>query len=608
MNQDVQQGTAPMRRVFTYISGHWARQRPLAIAMSASFLASALLEILIPVQAGRLIDALALGAAGRPAVVQAFATMAALGLGSVGLFYLGLKGIVHFTPRIMRAVTQESFHRVQRLSTDWHANSFAGSVVRKISRGMWAVDAMNDVVFQSILPALLVLVGSVALLAARAPVLGALMAAGAIAYVGLTILLATRWIAPASRLSQAQDTRIGGMLADAIGANAVVKAFAGETREDHEIALVTAKWERRVRRTWLRHVTSATGQIMLLWVVRLAVTGAALLLWWQGRASAGDVAYVITAYLVVQGYLREIGHHVHVLQQSINEMEEMVLLHAEPPGIADAPGAAPIAITHGAIRFDSVRFHYAGQATPLYDGLSVAIPAGQRVGLVGRSGSGKTSFVKLIQRLHDVDGGAITIDGQDVAAATQQSLRQQIAIVPQEPILFHRSLADNVAYARPQATLAEIEAAARLANAHDFIAKLPKGYRTLVGERGVKLSGGERQRVALARAFLADAPILILDEATSSLDSESETLIQQAIARLMAGRTAILIAHRLSTVRDLDRILVFDHGRIVEDGDHASLLALPEGQYRRLHDHQSGSALIDGAMEPPEPEEMAFGE
>ena len=246
--------------------------------------------------------------------------------------------------------------------------------------------------------------------------------------------------------------------------------------------------------------------------------------------------------------------------------------------------------TRAQIRFDGVTFRYGGHATPLYSALDVAIPAGQRLGLVGHSGSGKTTFVKLIQRLYDVTGGRISIDGQDIALATQASLRRQIAIVPQEPVLFHRSLAENIAYARPDAAPDEIEAAARLANAHDFIAALPRGYRTLVGERGVKLSGGERQRVALARAFLADAPILILDEATSSLDSESEALIQQAIERLMTGRTAIIIAHRLSTVRGLDRILVFDQGRIVEDGTHAALLARDGGHYRRLFERQSGVA------------------
>jgi ATP-binding cassette subfamily B protein len=206
--------------------------------------------------------------------------------------------------------------------------------------------------------------------------------------------------------------------------------------------------------------------------------------------------------------------------------------------------------------------------------------------LVGLSGSGKTTFVKLIQRLHDIHGGRILIDGQDIAQHAQASLRSQIAIVQQEPILFHRSLAENIAYGRPEATMAEIEAAAKLANAHGFIERLPSGYATLVGERGVKLSGGERQRVALARAFLADAPILILDEATSSLDSESEALIHEATERLIEGRTAIVIAHRLSTVRALKRILVFDRGRIIEEGDHKALIKRPEGVYRRLFDRQ----------------------
>ncbi len=226
-------------------------------------------------------------------------------------------------------------------------------------------------------------------------------------------------------------------------------------------------------------------------------------------------------------------------------------------------------------------------STTLPSTLSVDIDASERVGLVGRSGSGKTHFVKLVQRLYDVSGGKILIDGQDIAKATQQSLRSQIAIVQQEPILFHRTLAENIAYGRPGAGLEAIEQAARLANAHGFIMRLPKGYGTLVGERGVELSGGERQRVALARAFLADAPILILDEATSSLDSESEALIQPAMERLMKGRTSIVIAHRLSTVRSMDRILVFDRGELVEQGTHEMLTARPGGIYRGLFERQA---------------------
>jgi ATP-binding cassette subfamily B protein len=206
---------------------------------------------------------------------------------------------------------------------------------------------------------------------------------------------------------------------------------------------------------------------------------------------------------------------------------------------------------------------------------------------VGHSGSGKTTFVKLIQRLYDVNDGAITIDGQNIAEVQQSSLRGQLAIVQQEPILFHRTLAENISYGRPGASRSEIIQAAKQANAHDFIMGLPKGYETMVGERGVKLSGGERQRVAIARAFLADAPILILDEATSSLDSESEVMIQQAMERLMEGRTTLVIAHRLSTVRALDRLLVFDKGKIVEEGNHEQLIRLNGGIYRRLFERQA---------------------
>ena len=227
------------------------------------------------------------------------------------------------------------------------------------------------------------------------------------------------------------------------------------------------------------------------------------------------------------------------------------------------------------------------QVDPLFRDFSIRIEPGERVGLVGHSGSGKTTFVKLLHRLYDVTGGRIIVDGQDIAHVTQDSLRAQLALVPQEPILFHRSLKENIAYGRPGAKPWEIEEAARLANAHAFIERQAKGYATLVGERGVKLSGGERQRVALARAFLANAPVLVLDEATSSLDSESEALIQEAMQRLIAGRTAIVIAHRLATVRMLDRILVFDNGEVVEEGRHDDLVRMTGGIYRRLFERQA---------------------
>jgi ATP-binding cassette subfamily B protein len=571
----------------SFIFGLWKQRATLAIGIALAMSLATLTEILVPLYAGRMIDALTAGAAARPAAMTAFSMMALLGLAMVGLRTAAWYGIVPFTLHLMRNVTESTFHRVQRFATDWHANSFAGSTVRKITRGMWAVDALNDVLLLMLLPSGVVLIGSVLLLSWQWPLLGLVMAVGSLIYVLLTVLTALRIIAPAARLSNRQDTHIGGVLADALGSNAVVKAFSAESREEQRLARVLDKWSQRTRRTWLRHTYSSLGQLLMLWMVRTAVTGAAVWLWWRGQATAGDVAYVLTAYFVVHGYLREIGQYVNQLQHAVNEMEELVELHAEPLGVADQPGAQPIRIERGAVCFEQVVFQYPAHLTPLYHGLQVRIAPGERIGLVGPSGSGKSTFVKLLQRLYDVQAGRVLIDGQDIAHATQHSLRAQIAIVPQEPILFHRSLAENIAYARPEASMAEIERVARLANAHDFISQLPRGYRTLVGERGVKLSGGERQRVALARAFLSNAAILILDEATSSLDSESEHLIQQAMERLMATRTSIIIAHRLSTVQAVDRILVFEHGRIVEDGNHATLLRLPEGSYRRLFERQA---------------------
>jgi ATP-binding cassette subfamily B protein len=581
---------AAIRAVIPFVFRHWRNQPVLALAVAGGLLGATVADLFMPVFSGRLVDALTRGAAedaARRDAWSAFAAIVALGLGAVVLRLAGLRAIAPFTLRIMSDVARDAFVRVQRFSTDWHANSFAGSTVRKITRGMWALDLLNDTILMALLPSLMVLLGSMILLGLHWASLGLAVALGAFVYVSMTILFSTRYIAPAASLSNAWDTKVGGTLADALTCNAVVKSFGAEAREDARLAHVLGRWRARVRRTWLRYIYTNIVQLIVLLGVRASVIGGALLLWMAGRASPGDVTYVLTSYFIIHAYLRDIGMHINNLQRSVNDMEELVAIHDEAIGIADAKDARPIAIKGGRIVFEDVKFHYGGHRTPLYDGLSVEIGAGERVALVGRSGSGKTTFVKLVQRLYDVTGGRILIDGQNIAKATQASLRSQIAIVQQDPILFHRSLAENIAYGRPDASMAAIERAARLANAHEFILRLPRGYGTLVGERGVKLSGGERQRVALARAFLADAPVLILDEATSSLDSESEALIQQAMERLMKGRTAIVIAHRLSTVRSLDRILVFDRGEIVEQGTHAALTARADGIYRGLFERQA---------------------
>ncbi len=593
-------GSAVFIDVLRFLVRRWADHRPMLAVVIGGMILATLTDVVTPVLAGRLVDDVAhlpdragsglgrsAGAAGLHDALLMLGGLTLLGLVALAGRRAAFIGITRLTVRIMADIARTGFARIQRFSSDWHANNFAGSTVRRLTRGMWAIDTLDDTLLLMLLPEVCVLAGTTLVLAIRWPVMGLLLGVGSLLFAALSISLTLFYVAPSARLANAWDTRMGAALADAVTCNAVVKAFGAERREDAGLARVLDRWAGRTTRTWLRGTASSNLQGLCLLALRIGMVSAVLWLWWHGLAGAGDVAYVLTMVFLVQGYLRDIGQQISVAQRSVNEMEELVALYRAPVGVRDAPDAPPIRIRAGAIRLDAVAFRYPSQSGMLFQDLSLDLPAGARIGLVGPSGSGKTTLTKLIQRLYDLNGGRILIDGQDIAHVAQESLRAQIALVPQEPLLFHRSLAENIAYARPEASLAEISEAAGLANAADFIARLPKGLATLVGERGVKLSGGERQRIAIARAFLADARILILDEATSSLDSESEALVQEAMARLMVGRTVIVIAHRLSTVVALDRILVFAHGRLVEDGPHDALLRRPDGLYRRLFDRQA---------------------
>ncbi|GES52026.1 multidrug ABC transporter ATP-binding protein [Rhizobium sp. NBRC 114257] len=574
------------RNVLGFVFRQWTHRPALVGTIILLVIVSTLAEVLVPVFSGQIVDAIASGSAAADAI-RAFVVVVTLGLTSVTLRWFIFDGIIRLTLRIMADVVNNGFHKVQRFSTDWHANSFAGSTVRKITRGMWALDSLNDLLLIALLPSIVMLVGASVVLGSYWPVMGLIVAAGSLIYIGVTILLSTGYVSPSAKLANAWDTKLGGALADAISCNSVVKAFGAENREEERLRQVLLKWDSRTRRTWKRGTLNGTIQGFMMVSMQAGILGTGLVMWRQGLATPGDITFVLAMFFILQGYLRSVGQDIRNLQRAVNDMEELVLLDKTPLGIEDKPNAKAIKIDRGEVLFDRVTFQYGAHPAPLYEDFSVTIKPGERVGLVGHSGSGKTTFVKLIQRLHDVKAGSIRIDGQDIAHVTQSSLRSQIAIVQQEPILFHRTLAENIAYGRPNASRREIENAAKQASAHRFIMDLPKGYETLVGERGVKLSGGERQRVAIARAFLADAPVLILDEATSSLDSESEVQIQQAMERLMEGRTTLVIAHRLSTVRALDRLLVFDKGKIVEEGDHQALIRLNNGIYRRLFERQA---------------------
>jgi len=578
-------------RALRFSMHYWLLSPRLCAVLIAARFASTLVDVLGPLAAGRLVDAVA---SSERDVTRALAALA-LFIGIIIAFQV-LRNVVaflinHISARAMVALVRDAFARVQRFSADWHANAFAGATVRKITRGMWAFDSMTDTLIFNLAPAAIMILGVTALFFWRWPLLGVVALCGIAVFLVVSIALSLTWIGPAARAAQYMDSALSARLADSISGNQVVKSFAAEAREDDAFARVVDEWKLRAVTNWNRGAVVGVAQTGVLILMQAALLTTGLFLWSQDRMSTGDVASLLTMQALINGYLRDIGQQVRNVQKSVNEMEDVIGFADAPSEIADAPSAKKLEVKRGEIVFEGVSFGYPGAGVPLYDDFSLTIRPGERIGLVGASGAGKSTFVKLLQRQFDLDAGRILIDGQDIAKVTQASLREAIGIVAQEPILFHRPLDENIAFGRPQASPAEIREASRLAHADIFIHRLLHGYATLVGERGVKLSGGERQRVAIARAILADTPILVLDEATSSLDSVSELYIREAIERLSSGRTTIVVAHRLSTVQALDRILVFDHGRIVEDGTHASLVRRPNGFYQRLFETQVAGGM-----------------
>jgi len=392
----------------------------------------------------------------------------------------------------------------------------------------------------------------------------------------------------------ANESAQTGNLADAITNVMAIKSFARERYERARFAESTERTRRslmRLSRVHMRQMAYFGGITSTISVVSLVVAVYAVV---SLDAQVGTVFLIVnyTASVVSQLFTFS-NSSLRTYNRAFGDASEMIEILSMDSAVQDPAEPEPARIGAGAITFDNVTFRHAGSRDALFDGLNLRIHPGEKVGLVGHSGAGKTSFTRLLLRFSDVDGGRIVIDGQDIARITQADLHAQIAYVPQEPLLFHRSISENISYGKLDAGPAQIERVAAGANVTEFVATLDDGFGTLVGERGVKLSGGQRQRIAIARAMLKDAPILLLDEATSALDSESEVLIQSALWKLMEGRTTIVIAHRLSTIQKMDRIVVLDEGRIVEMGSHRELVDTPDGIYASFWAHQSGGFLSD---------------
>jgi len=490
-----------------------------------------------------------------------------------------------------RRATLRLFDHLQRMGSTFHADRFGGALVSHINKFTGAYDRFWTDFTWNITSSLTALIASLVILFLTNPAYTLVFSAVALVYF-VFIFFQMRKQAPINRAASSSESDRTAKQADNITNVGTVRAFAGERQELKIFRRQTDKTlstQFRLMHTQLKNENISQGTITLLNILAFGLGTFAIT---SFNAPIGSLYLVITYTFRLTDRLWLAMFVMRNMNRLFGDAADMTEILDTAPEVPDPESPKPAQFTQGSIEFSEVAFGYSGKKSSkkLFSNLSFAIQSGQKIGLVGHSGGGKTTITKLLLRFMDLHAGQILIDGQDITSVTQTDLRDHITYVPQEPLLFHRSLAENIAYGKPDATQAEIESAAKVAHAHEFITELADGYDTLVGERGVKLSGGQRQRIAIARAMLKDAPILVLDEATSALDSESEKLIQDALWKLMEDRTAIVIAHRLSTIQKMDRILVMEKGAVVEEGTHKELLQR-SGIYASLWKHQSGGFI-----------------
>ncbi|HJP96390.1 MAG TPA: ABC transporter ATP-binding protein [Candidatus Saccharimonadales bacterium] len=505
------------------------------------------------------------------------------------LIECGLVFLTHLETRVRPELQMRAFTWLTSQSLNFHANTFSGAIVNQVNKFTGAYITLTDTFCLRFLRMFTNVIIAMVVVAFFSPVIALAMAIWTVCFVFLNYKLFIRRMV-FTKAAATAETVLTAHLADAMGNISAVKAFGNEDTEAHIHKQKSDDRAHKKYLSWMAGIRTDTILGTMMTILQIVVLGLTL------RAVSSHVIEIGTM-LLIQVYvmqmiseLWDLSNMTRTVEQSVADAEEMVEVFDVEPEVKDPAKPEKVRITQGAITVDNVTFTHDGANGALFTGFSLNIKPGEKIGLVGHSGSGKTTLTRLLLRFSDLDSGVITIDGQNISSIKQAELRSHIAYVPQEPVLFHRSLRENIAYARPSASKADVVRAAKLAHADGFIGTLPDGYDTLVGERGVKLSGGQRQRIAIARAILKDAPILLLDEATSALDSESEHLIQSALTKLMQGRTTIVIAHRLSTIQKMDRIVVMEDGQIVEQGSHTELLK-QKGTYAQLWAHQSGGFI-----------------
>lgn len=494
-----------------------------------------------------------------------------------------------FQPQIMAEIEQYCFSYLHRHSIEFFQNNFVGALVKRISRFVQAFERIWDRIIWNVSQIIISIVVIMIVLGLRNIWLPVIMGVWLILYCAMNYVLIRKKLPYDIKRSELESATTA-LLADTITNQSAVKFYNGYNREVAGFTQAVNNVRDAKRRSYNLDTWFEGAQSILMYGLEISMMYGALRLWQRGFLTIGDFALIQSYLLTLFLRIWDLGRIVRGMYEDLADAKEMTEILETPLAIHDVPRAKPLQILNGEIQFENVSFAY-HRTRMVLKHFSCRIKPGERVALVGPSGAGKSTIIKILLRLYEVSGGKILLDGMDIKRVTLESLWGAIGYVPQEPLLFHRSVKENIRYGKPDATDDEVIAAARLAHCHEFITELSSGYETLVGERGVKLSGGERQRVAIARAILRNSPILLLDEATSSLDSESEHLIQDALETVMKGKTVVAIAHRLSTIMNMDRIVVVKDGGIVEEGAHAELLQRPKGVYQALWSLQVGGFL-----------------
>jgi ABC-type multidrug transport system fused ATPase/permease subunit len=560
--------------------------------MLFSVLGASIINVIIPLFFKDFFDILSSGQEQSAIIDGLIKVLILIGIWSLvqwGFWRIATFTASYFYSKVMMNMTNYCFAYLHKHSFSFFNNNFVGSLTKKVK---WFVNAFEDILDRitwSFLPLVVNIVVIIFVLYRRSWALAAGMGVWIVLFIIVNGFF-TKYKLKYDIQRSAAETESTAILADTITNHNNVKLFNGYQREIDNYSGVNEKLRKLRRWTWDFDNFFDAVQGLLMTVLEVGIFYLAIRLWQKGVLTVGDFVLIQSYVLNIFQRVWDFGRIIRGLYTRLADAEEMTIVLQTPHEVRDYRYAKDLKVRQGKIEFKKVDFCYQKTRKVLAQ-LSLIIKPHERLALIGPSGAGKTTVVKLLLRMHDLTGGKILIDGQDISKVKQESLWRAISLVPQDPILFHRSLRDNIAYGKPDATDQEVVEAAKAAHCHEFITSFPEGYDTFVGERGVKLSGGERQRVAIARAILRNAPILVLDEATSSLDSESEILIQDALDKLMKNKTVIVIAHRLSTIRKVDRIVVIDEKGIVEEGSHEQLSKKPDGLYHKLWQLQAGGFI-----------------